>query len=44
MNILIAEKPEASNQDRSVAAERPRMPLAAGLMPYGLTLASLLRF
>jgi hypothetical protein len=44
MNVLIAEKPAPSKKDDLVASEpMPRPPLAAALLPYGLSLESLLR-
>lgn len=44
MNIMIAEKPAPSKKESSAPAEHmPRMPVAAGLLPYGLALESLLR-
>ena len=44
MDIMIAEDPAPSKADSFAPSEpMPRLPVAAGLLPYGLSLESLLR-
>ena len=44
MNIMTVEEEAPSKADSFAASEPlPRLPVAAGLLPYGLSLESLLR-